>query len=1661
MSATTPGIVADGIAITSRANTDGYYKAGDTIQVQVTFSESVTVNTTHGRPQLTLTIGAKSGTAYYESGSPGTALVFEYTVATNDNDTDGISVAANQLQLNSATINATTGGAAADRNHSALSAQASHKVDTTKPTVSRVAITSDATDDYYGAGDTIQVTVTFSERVNRTNTPQLTLKIGTTGNFTDKTANYTSGHGTASLVFEYTVASSDEDTDGIEIEANQLSLNGSTITDLAGNTATLDHTAIQPQTAHKVGTNPNQSPSVSSLAITSNAGPDNTYKMGDKIQVQVTFSESVDVTDTPQLTLKIGDVEKTAAYESGTGTASLVFAYTVASGDEDTDGIEIETSQLDRNGGTINATDDPTTAARLTHDALTAQAAHKVDGVIPKIVTNGVAITSTPKNRGTYKTGETIQATVTFSETMKVTGTPQVTLKIGTGNNANKTADYLNGTNTTQLHFDYTVVDGDVDTDGIEIVEDTLKINDGTITDAAGNAANLAHATFPLQSQGGQGMAAMQGGFGAVSQSEGSTESPSHNVDAIKPTVSGIAITGTAPTTGYYKQGEIIQATVTFSEVVKVDTSSPLLTLKIGSADRKAAYKPNTLGNASNALVFEYTVAADDNDTDGISIAAHQLEGTIKDTVDNVATLTHMALPPQPFRKVDTSIPMISNIRLTSTPGSDSTYKLGEKIQVQVTFDDVVKVTGTPQLTLKVGMGYKNALYTSGTGTRYLFFSYTVVAGDEDTNGLSIDANQLAGTITDAAGNPADLTNTVLLTQTGHKVDAALTDDPLNQPVQPAVTSVALTSKGPYGIWDNITVKVTTTAPVTVTGGPTLAVVIGNKEKRASYQSGSGSAALVFQYTVAASDGDDPNGISVRANSLTGGTISLTGALKNTPDNSLSPNHPALPDQGPTHQVDTTAPKVSSLAFTSTGPYGIGSAIQVTATTSEAVTVTGKPTLTLLVGSKERTASYQSGTGTTALVFQYTVAAADTDDPDGVSVKGNSLALNSGTLLDTAGNALQLTHSSLPNGGPAQAVGITVSGISSLAITSTGPYSLKDVIKITVTTSEKTTVTGTPRIPLLIGTDTTYITDTADTTTMDTVGMMNTKDAIDTTDTTDTTDMGETPNGTYANYVSGTGTTSLVFHYTVVAGDTDTDGIEIPENALENYNGSTMKSSYQTDLNLSHAGIPADPKHIVDTMLPEITGVAFASDASTVYTVGSTIEVLLAFAESGVKVTPDPSGTMPSLSLLFGANADPDSQKTAVAASYKEVRPGSTKLVFAYTVTAETPIDTDGVEIQADSLKIPAGAAIMDASENAIAATPSEDGSSFVAIKPASRLSSRPILPALTSAGIVFNEFLNAKTDKHDWVELRNTTENEISLGGWKLDISVGNAAQTDIVAFPDTTLPAGAVLLLVNTLHRETHLERSQAYTYRYLKIPKLRLRGLNFSLMLRDRSGAIVDAISNRAATADAAAPDTGFAQDTAYLREESSTPGYEISAWQPSGYRGGLGYDRQAPKETSLGTPGYLRSGSLPQDALASVHISEVMFTTGTSRNLPQWIELYNASKTEVVTLQGWRLQVEVLDLNRQPPHQFVTLIIESALQILPNQTVLVVTKNGRNSQHFPEPRLYNLTERNPGESRTTWTESQPFGCLRLCDCAAGCRWQPNRYRWEPGWEQQHVR
>jgi hypothetical protein len=106
---------------------------------------------------------------------------------------------------------------------------------------------------------------------------------------------------------------------------------------------------------------------------------------------------------------------------------------------------------------------------------------------------------------------------------------------------------------------------------------------------------------------------------------------------------------------------------------------------------------------------------------------------------------------------------------------------------------------------------------------------------------------------------------------------------------------------------------------------------------------------------------------------------------------------------------DTTVPTVSSVSSTADdATYSVGDTIPVTIQFSEAVTVTGTPTLTLETGSVDRTASYASGSGSTTLTFNYTVQSGDASTDLGYT-SASALALSGGTIKDAAGNSATLT----------------------------------------------------------------------------------------------------------------------------------------------------------------------------------------------------------------------------------------------------------------------------------------------------------------------------------------------------------------------------------------------------------------------------------------------------------------------------------------------------------------------------------------------------------------------------------------------------------------------------------------------------------------------------
>ena len=264
------------------------------------------------------------------------------------------------------------------------------------PTISAVAVTSTPVleTDTYGAGERIEVTVTFSEAVNATTDTDFVLSVGGDGT----RAPLVRGSGTATLVFGYTVVPGDEDDNGIWIGDQDRTLVGNrdgdpqngTITSVATSTAAdLTHAELGQQSGHKV----DGSRSIVSVAVSSTPMLEtDTYGAGETIRFTVTFNVAVDVSGDPVLTFALGnqgqvrDVD--AAHEGGGGSTALVFGYTVVSTDEDNNGIFLrDEDDFNNPDGPVRLDSDDTirfagtsTDVPLYWQGRGTQSGHKVDG---------------------------------------------------------------------------------------------------------------------------------------------------------------------------------------------------------------------------------------------------------------------------------------------------------------------------------------------------------------------------------------------------------------------------------------------------------------------------------------------------------------------------------------------------------------------------------------------------------------------------------------------------------------------------------------------------------------------------------------------------------------------------------------------------------------------------------------------------------------------------------------------------------------------------------------------------------------------------------------------------------------------------------------------------------------------------------------------------------------------------------------------------------------------------------------------------------------------------------------------------------------------------------------------------------------------------------
>ena len=1104
---------------------DNVYNLGEIIEVSLTFDRAVDVT---GDPRIGIWVsqGPEYAT-YVAAASQDTILVFRYTVTgARDDDTNGIHVINEGLDLNGATI----------RNHgTTLDADLAHSTPTGLHTRTRlvddIAVTSTqrvpAADSgglaTYGPGEVLQITVTFGDTVNVIGTP--IIMILTTGETLQ--APYTQGTGSNALQFEATVPASLPTESRVRVATNTvgsgyrddkgLVLNGATLTDSGAREVNVRHEDrdLPPW----IDATPPVLSALDSGARIRGAQLNLTYRTTETS----TVADWLDDTSPPGG----GDVIVRA-------DGTRVFVRSTQITDEETVRITLQQAvqfddivTIDYTPGTSPIQDLWGNQAiavtnRAVRNDTTASTDATLSGLTAHDGTNTLILTP-PFTSGTVAYTADVRSTVA---SITLTATPN-------NDNATISAVTLNGS---------AIADTDLN-DGIDVP--SLIEGDNVIAVTA-TAQNGDTETYTL----------------TVTRA------------AAPATVTDVEFTN-LPSDSIYNLGEIIEVSVTFSRAVEV-IGEPWIELKLFGKDQPIAYEASQ--STATVLVFRYTVTGGIDNSDNPLIPPNAIDlngGEIINAGTTVnANLSHAAVDSLPTRTR-----LLEEITITSTPrvpagdsGGVPTYGPGEVMELSIRFSDTVNVSGMPILKITTGVQRADAHYTSGSGSETLRFEWTVpgtlpydtlvrissnIQGGtlwldrgliangatltdsgnrtvnirhEETNfrvyadaaapvlssydsGATVDGTQLKLiylTTATSQGNdwldksfpPAPEDFTVIAGATEISVDTVeITDEEtvrltLSQAVQfaDAVTIDYTPGTNPIkDLWGNEAIAVSSRAVRNDTAAATDAtlsalsahdgsndLILAPPFASATFAYTTDVPSTIEAITLTATPRDDNalistvtvNGSAIADRDLNDG-IDVPALVEG--DNVITVTATAQNGDTQTYTVTVTraaAPAtVTNLALTnppSDNIYDLGEIIEVSVTFSEPVEVMGEPMVRMKLLGQDDNAVYQpSQSTTTMLVFQYIVTGRIDSTPNG-SIPPNAIELNGGKILNlgTTVNA-DLAHGFLS--------GITTRTrlVEDIAVISTPrvpteesgnrqTYGPGEVMEFTVTFADTINVNGTP-----------------------------------------------------------------------------------------------------------------------------------------------------------------------------------------------------------------------------------------------------------------------------------------------------------------------------------------------------------------------------------------------------------------------------------------------------------------------------------------------------------------------------------------------------------------------------------------------------------------------
>ena len=545
----------------------------------------------------------------------------------------------------------------------------------------------------YVTGQNLDITVNFSKPVTVTGSPYLAL---TVGNNTAIHAVYVSGSATTALVFRYTVASGDFDANGIALNAS-IFLNGGTLKDVSNNDAALTFTLpsttdilvnYTPSTFNWSALGAGANGYIYAIAVNGSdiyVGGDfttiggvsanhiakwngsNWSALGTGADADV-FTIAVSGTDVyagGYFTTIGGILANYIAKWNGSswsefgGADGFVYAITVHGSDVYAGGAFSMIDGVDANeiakwdGASWSALGSGNTDGAV--KAITVQGSDvyaggdftTIGGIPTKYIakwngstwsalgngtTNGVVCAIAVNGSDVYAGGEftSMDGKPNIDRIAKWNGTSWSALGSGADDHVFTIA--VSGSNVYAGGF-FTTIGG--------VAANQIAKWNGSVWQPIGAAAvnGVNDAVFCLAKQSASGSMFAGGYFTAVNGiSNGAyiakfTDSDD-NFGYVSPTTTGVSL----PASGNFITGQNLDFTVNFNSVVTV-TGSPYLTLTIGGKTVHAVY---VSGSASSALVFRYTITAEDADADGIALSGSITlnGGTIQDIIGSNSTLT-------------------------------------------------------------------------------------------------------------------------------------------------------------------------------------------------------------------------------------------------------------------------------------------------------------------------------------------------------------------------------------------------------------------------------------------------------------------------------------------------------------------------------------------------------------------------------------------------------------------------------------------------------------------------------------------------------------------------------------------------------------------------------------------------------------------------------------------------------------------------------------------------------------------------------------------------------------------------------------------------------------------------------------------------------------